>query len=84
MKLLCIIPARKNSKRLKNKNILKLNGKLLIEWTIILATKINFFKKIIISTDDSKILNLKKKYSNVSFIQRPKNIVNKIPQCQKL
>ena len=72
MKLLCIIPARKNSKRLKNKNILKLNGKLLIEWSIILATKINFFKKVIISTDDSKILNLKKKYLNVSFIQRPK------------
>ena len=31
--ILAIVLARKNSKRLKNKNILKLNKKKLIQWT---------------------------------------------------
>ena len=33
-KILCIIPARKNSQGLKNKNIKEINGKPLIYWPI--------------------------------------------------
>ena len=40
MKNLILIPARKNSKRIKNKNILKIQKKPLIYWTI------NFAKKL--------------------------------------
>ena len=40
MNNLIIIPARKNSVRLKNKNILKIKNKTLIEHTIIFTKKI--------------------------------------------
>ena len=40
MNNLIIIPARKNSVRLKNKNILKIKNKTLIEHTIIFAKKV--------------------------------------------
>ena len=77
MKILCLIPAKKNSSRLQNKNFLKLKQKHLIEWTIILAKKIKFFNEIIVSSDNKEILNLKKKYSKVNFAERPKEITKK-------
>ena len=60
MKNLGIILARKNSKRLKNKNILTINNLKLIEFTIIAAIKSKKFKNIVVSSDDKKILSLKK------------------------
>ena len=39
MKFLAIIPARKNSKGIKNKNLKKFNKKPLIYWTIQAAKK---------------------------------------------
>ena len=41
MKNLIIIPARKNSKRVKNKNLVKVLKKPLIFWTIKYAKKFN-------------------------------------------
>lgn len=61
MKLLAIITARKNSKRLKNKNKKILGGKPLISWTIDFAKKIKKFQDILITTDDEEILNIAKK-----------------------
>lgn len=72
MKNLGIILARKNSKRLKNKNILKINKLKLIEFTIIAAIKSKKFKNIVVSSDDKKILSLKKKYKLVEFLNRSK------------
>ncbi len=40
MKNLIIIPARKSSKRIKNKNLLKVLKKPLISWTIDYAKKL--------------------------------------------
>ena len=40
MRFICLIPARKNSKRLKNKNFINLKGKPLVEWTLNLSNKI--------------------------------------------
>ena len=57
----CIIAARGNSKRLKNKNILKVNGKSLIEIVIKNAIKSKIFDKIIVSTDSKKIAKIAKK-----------------------
>ena len=59
-KFLVVIPARKNSKRLKNKNILKINGKSLIQNTIDFALKLKNVEHILISTD---IRNIKKHIS---------------------
>ena len=70
-KFIGFIFARKNSKRLPKKNILKLGNKLLIEYTLSAAIKSKIFKKIIVSTDDKKILSLKKKYKKIDFHIRP-------------
>ena len=72
MKILCLIPAKKYSSRLANKNFLILKRKPLVEWTIILAKKIKLFNEIIVSSDDDKILKLQRKYSKIFFEKRPK------------
>lgn len=56
MKKLCIIPARGGSKRLPEKNIKILGNLPLICHTI--KTAYPFFDKIIITSDDNKILNV--------------------------
>ena len=58
MSILAIIPARANSKRLPNKNILKLAGKPLIKWTIDSALQCNDISKVMVSTDSPKIAEL--------------------------
>ena len=54
-KVLCIIPARKGSKGLKNKNIKMLNKIPLIAWSILAAKKCKLIDEIIVSTDSVKI-----------------------------
>lgn len=54
MKILAIIPARSGSKGLKNKNILKLNEKPLINYTIEAALKSNIFDEVFVSTDSEE------------------------------
>jgi CMP-N-acetylneuraminic acid synthetase len=53
MSFICIIPARKNSKRIKNKNLLKINGKTILSIAITEAKKSRYIekKKIFVSTD---------------------------------
>ena len=70
---LAIIPARKESKRLPRKNILLLNGKPLISWTIEAAKKSKYIDNIIVNSDDQKILELAKK-EGVKFIKRPASL----------
>lgn len=68
--ILAIIPARGGSKRLPRKNILDLNGKPLIAYTIEAALKSNFITKTIVSSDDDEILNIAQKYGS-KIIKRP-------------
>ena len=71
-KYLVLILARKNSKRLKNKNILKLNNKPLISWTLNKLLKIKpLFSDIIVSSDSEIIQKIVEK-NNFIFIKRPK------------
>ena len=58
MNNLIIIPARKNSIRLKNKNILKLKNLPLIEHTINFAKKVMLNSNILVSTDSQKIRSI--------------------------
>lgn len=55
-----IIPARKGSKGIKNKNMAYLGEKRLIEWSIDLAQKLEFITNIIVSTDCPEIAALVK------------------------
>lgn len=70
--VLGIVPARKGSKGIPNKNIRILAGKPLIAWTIDAALKAKTLDKTIVSTDDKKIAEISRKYgADVPFI-RPK------------
>ena len=72
MKIIGIIPARKGSKGVKNKNIKLLNNIPLIAHTIKSALESKVFDKIIVSTDSIKIANISKSFgAEVPFI-RPK------------
>lgn len=72
---ICIIPARENSKRVKNKNLLKINGKKLCEYPLIAATKSKYTKIIYVTTDCPKIKKISKKYK-ATIIERPKKLCN--------
>ena len=57
-----LIPARSKSKSIKNKNIIKINGKPILAYSILAAKKLRFVKKIIVSSDSIKYLRIAKKY----------------------
>tara|TARA_Y100001958_G_C21162123_1_gene495754 strand:- start:46 stop:735 length:690 start_codon:yes stop_codon:yes gene_type:complete len=58
MKTLFIIPARGGSKGIPRKNIKKLNGKPLIEYSINQAKRLTDPQNILVSTDDLEIANI--------------------------
>lgn len=68
-----IIPAKSESKRIKNKNFKNFNGKPMIVWTIETAIRSKVFDKIIVSTDNLKIKKFIKKYK-VEIKLRPKKL----------
>jgi len=72
MKVLGIIPARAGSREVPKKNIRKLVGKPLIEYSISVAKKSKFIEKIVVSTDDQKIRRISESVgAEVPFL-RPK------------
>jgi len=71
MNILCIIPARKNSKGIVNKNIKLINNKPLIFYTISKAKKSKLIDEIVVSSDSSKIRKLSQKYKINNFSLRP-------------
>ena len=76
-KILALVLARKNSIRLKNKNILKLGNKPMISWTL---ADINKLKKnfidIMISSDSNEILSIGKIHKFIT-LKRPKKLSGK-------
>ena len=57
IKILAIIPARGGSKGVPGKNIIKFDGKPLIQYAVDCALNSNLLDKIIINSDDQSILN---------------------------
>ena len=73
MKAICIIPAKKNSNRVPNKNITSFYGKPMIAHVITRLKKSNCFKEIFVSTDSKKIKKIAEKYgAKVPFIRSKK------------
>ena len=66
----CIIPAKKRSIRLKNKNIKKINKKHLIGHVIKNVEKTKLFNKIIVSSDSSNIHKIANQYGKVQNYKR--------------
>jgi CMP-N,N'-diacetyllegionaminic acid synthase len=73
-RILGIIPARGGSKGIPGKNIRPLAGKPLLAWTIEEAKKSKYIDRLVLSSDDKKIMEVAKQYGcEVPFI-RPKEL----------
>jgi len=72
---LAIIPARGGSKRLPCKNILGLNGKPLIAYSIESGLNSKYIDKVVVSSDDDEILTISKRYGAVT-INRPNELAS--------
>jgi N-acylneuraminate cytidylyltransferase len=74
MSNICIIPARRGSKRIPKKNIKPFLGYPIISYSIKAAIKSNLFSEIMVSTDCQKIADIAIKYgARVPFLRSKKN-----------
>ncbi len=73
-KIACLIPVRSNSKRIKNKNIVKINSQPLIKYVCNNISNSKLINDFFIASDDKKIYqkigNLKKKFRFFKRSQR--------------
>ncbi len=68
-----IIPARSASKRVKNKNIVDINGFPLISYSITISKQIKEIKKTFVTTDSKKIKKISEKYgAEVPYLRSKK------------
>lgn len=68
--ILGIVTARGGSKRLPGKNLMLLDGKPLIAWTVTEAGKSKYLDKLVISSEDQNILTTAKEYgAEVPFVR---------------
>jgi CMP-N-acetylneuraminic acid synthetase len=74
MKILVIIPAKTDSTRLPKKNIQKIQGKTLVEYSIDYAKQSKYNPKIIISSESDEVLDIALKHK-VTFSQRPAHLL---------
>jgi CMP-N-acetylneuraminic acid synthetase len=73
-KILAIITARGGSKGLPRKNVLQVNGKPLIAWTIESALNSEVISEIIVSSDDSEIIDTAREFGCTAFLRRPDHL----------
>jgi len=66
--VIAIIPARLSSTRLESKLLLPLAGKPLIIWTVEQAKKARNIDRVIVATDNEKILNVVKESENEAVL----------------
>lgn len=71
---IAIIPARSGSKRIKNKNIKNFISDPMIGLTIKKLKFSKLFKKIVVTSDSQKILNIANKYGADILIKRSKKL----------
>ncbi len=92
--ILCIIPARSGSKRVKNKNVRLLNSIPLIHYSIQTALQCNF-NPIIISTNSKTIANIALHCNpSINILMRPdqlsqdnsidKDVIDHVMSCQDI
>ena len=58
MRPLCVIPARRGSKRLALKNILPLNGQPMVVYSVKAALESGLFDNVYVSSEDAEILSI--------------------------
>lgn len=71
LSILAIVPARAGSKGIINKNIKDVAGKPLIAWTILEAKKSRYIDRLIVSSEDSEIISVAKRWGCEAPFVRP-------------
>ena len=71
--VLAIIPARGGSKGIPNKNLKMLAGRPLVAHSVLAAKKANCVSKVVVSTDDEKIVQVALDY-DAEVVRRPADI----------
>ena len=69
--VLAVIPARGGSKGLPGKNIMMLAGKPLIAWTIITAKQSKYIDRLVLSSEDDRIIEVAKDWGCEVPFKRP-------------
>lgn len=72
--VLAVIPARGGSKGLPRKNILKVGGKTLLQYTFEQAEQSEYIDRIILSSDDEEIIRTAKKLGCEVPFKRPDDL----------
>ena len=72
--VLAIIPARGGSKGVPLKNIRDVGGKPLIAWTIMEGKKSKYIDRLILSSEDERIINVAKKLGCEVPFTRPSSL----------
>lgn len=75
MKKIAIITARSGSKGLPNKNVLLVNGKPLMAYSIEAALESQLFDQVIVSTDSQEYIDLLNHYP-IEFIKRAEHLAS--------
>ena len=84
MSYIAFIPARSGSKRVKNKNIIKIKKKSLIYYTLNAAKKSKFISEVYISTDSKKVKSIAEKFDFKIKKLRPKYLTGDKISMHKL
>ena len=71
--IIAIIPARLASTRLENKLLLQINGKPLIIYTLEQAKKAKYISRVIVATDDERILQVVTESGNEAILTSDKH-----------
>ena len=71
---ICVIPARGGSKRIPRKNVRTFCGRPMISWSISAAFNSGVFDRIIVSTDDTEIMNVARQEGAEVPFSRPKQL----------
>ena len=80
-KYLAIIPARKGSKRIKNKNLVKIKDKTLVDITINTALNCKKISKVCLNTDIKNPTKIKN--DKLFILKRPKNLGSDTSSTEK-
>ena len=76
MNNIAVIPARGGSKRIPLKNIKDFNGAPLISYSIKAALDSGVFSKVIVSSDDKKIIEVATQYGACAPFVRDKSLAD--------
>jgi CMP-N,N'-diacetyllegionaminic acid synthase len=76
VKVLGIIPARAGSKRLPGKNTRELGGKPLVAWVIEAARASRRLARLVVSSDDARVLEIARSYDPQLALARPAELAS--------